>query len=59
MGLFNFNFAFSMVVGPVTGSWIYENAGPEFLWYFIALPGFLVVAGFKTLDSVMQKQINK
>lgn len=57
MGLFNFNFAFSMVVGPVAGSWIYENAGPEFLWYFIGLLGLLVVAGFKTLDSVMQKAI--
>lgn len=46
MGLLNLSFASAFVVAPLVGTWIYENRGPEVLWYACGGLGFLLWAGF-------------
>lgn len=46
MGLLNLSFASAFVVAPLVGTWIYENRGPEVLWYACGVLGCLLWAGF-------------
>ena len=49
MGLLNLSFASAFVVAPLVGTWIYENLGPEVLWYACGTLGFLLWAGFHAM----------
>lgn len=46
MGILNLSFAAAFVVGPLAGTWVYENLGPQTLWYACGALGFLLWAGF-------------
>lgn len=46
MGLLNLSFASAFVVAPLVGTWIYQNLGPERLWYGCGAVGLVVWAGF-------------
>lgn len=46
MGMLNLSFAAAFVAGPLAGTWVYENLGPETLWYACGALGFLLWAGF-------------
>lgn len=49
MGMLNLSFASAFVVAPLIGTWIYENLGPEVLWYACGALGFLLWAGFHAM----------
>ncbi len=49
MGLLNLSFALAFVVAPLVGTWIYQNLGPEVLWYACGTLGFLLWAGFHVM----------
>lgn len=49
MGMLNLSFASAFVVAPLIGTWIYENLGPEVLWYACGALGFLLWAGFHVM----------
>ncbi|HEV8578838.1 MAG TPA: MFS transporter [Thermoanaerobaculia bacterium] len=49
MGLFNLAFAAAFVVAPLVGTWIYQNLGPEALWYGCGGMGVIVWAGFQAV----------
>jgi MFS family permease len=47
MGLFTLTFSFSMVISPVSGTWVYNHFGPDALWFGAGIVGILVWVGFK------------
>jgi predicted MFS family arabinose efflux permease len=49
MGLLNLSFASAFVVAPLVGTWVYQNLGPETLWYGCGAVGLVVWAGFHGL----------
>jgi MFS family permease len=49
MGLLNLSFASAFVVAPLIGTWVYQNLGPDRLWYGCGVVGLLVWAGFHTV----------
>ena len=49
MGLLHLSFATSFVVAPLVGTWVYQNLGPEALWYGCGVVGLLVWAGFQAV----------
>ncbi|HEY9420776.1 MAG TPA: MFS transporter [Thermoanaerobaculia bacterium] len=49
MGMLNLSFASAFVVAPLAGTWVYENLGPETLWYACGALGFLLWAGFQAV----------
>jgi MFS family permease len=52
MGLLNFSFAGAFVVAPLVGTWVYQELGPEWLWYGCGAVGFLLWAGFHAVAVV-------
>ncbi|HEV2843775.1 MAG TPA: MFS transporter [Thermoanaerobaculia bacterium] len=46
MGMLNLSYAAGFVAGPLAGTWVYENLGPETLWYACGALGCLLWAGF-------------
>jgi MFS family permease len=56
MGLFTFSFALSFVIGPTAGTLVYENFGPEKLWYACGILGIFVSGGFLLLNNYLNKQ---
>lgn len=46
MGMLNLSFAAAFVAGPLLGTWVYANLGPQTLWYACGALGFLLWAGF-------------
>ena len=49
MGMLNLSFAAAFVAAPLIGTWVYENLGPETLWYACGALGFLLWAGFQAV----------
>ncbi len=46
MGMLNLSFAAAFVAAPLIGTWVYQNHGPQTLWYACGALGFLLWAGF-------------
>jgi len=46
MGMLNLSFAAAFVAAPLIGTWVYQNLGPQTLWYACGALGFLLWAGF-------------
>jgi MFS family permease len=51
MGMLNLSFAAAFVAGPLLGTWVYENLGPQTLWYACGALGFLLWAGFHAVAA--------
>jgi predicted MFS family arabinose efflux permease len=49
MGLLNLAFASAFVVAPLVGTWVYQNLGPQRLWYGCGVVGVIVWAGFQAV----------
>lgn len=49
MGLLNLAFAGAFVVAPLVGTWVYQNLGPQRLWYGCGAVGAVVWAGFQAV----------
>ena len=56
MGLFSFTFSFAFVIGPLLGSWVYDNIGPHQLWIFSGVLGILITTGLLILEKFHSKQ---
>lgn len=51
MGLMNLAFATAYVIAPLAGTWVYENLGPQALWYGCGVVGLFVWGGFEALAA--------
>jgi predicted MFS family arabinose efflux permease len=51
MGLMNLAFATAYVIAPLAGTWVYQNLGPQALWYGCGAVGLLVWGGFEALAA--------
>ncbi len=49
MGLFTLTFSLSLVIGPASGTFIYESFGVHTLWYGIGVTGILVWISMRIL----------
>ncbi len=58
MGLFTFIFALSFVLGPFFGTLMYEQIGPDQLWYGFGVLGVIVSLGFIGLKRFLTKEIS-
>ncbi|MGD9897908.1 MAG: MDR family MFS transporter [Calditrichaceae bacterium] len=56
MGMFTFSFSISFVVGPATGTWIYETFGPVNLWYSAGIAGIFVWLGFGFIKQLLKRE---
>lgn len=56
MGLFSFTFSLAFVIGPLLGSWVYDNIGPHILWIGSGVLGILIAIGLYTLEKFQLKQ---
>jgi len=55
MGMTNFTFALSFVVGPVFGTAIYDHFGGTALWLSVGVIGLLAFAGFSWLNHLSKR----
>ncbi len=53
MGMFTFAFSLSFIVGPITGTGVYDHFGPTALWLGAGVLGILCSLGFLGLDRVL------
>ena len=56
LGMLNLSFATAFVVAPLVGTWVYENLGPETLWYGCGAVGVVVWAGFQGLAVLASRR---
>lgn len=59
LGMMTFTFSFSFVLGPILGSWMYENLGPVILWVFIIGLGLITVPGYLFIEYRTRKAAAK
>jgi predicted MFS family arabinose efflux permease len=55
-GLLTLSFALATIVGPLLGSWIYNSAGPDMLWFGCGVLGVVLAAGFTLLIAISEKE---
>ena len=51
IGLFTLTFSLSMVISPVSGTWVYNHFGPHVLWFGAGCIGMLVWVGLKAFGN--------
>ena len=51
-GMLGLSFALAMIVGPIVGSWVYNSAGPDVVWYACGVLGLVLAAGFTLLIAM-------
>jgi len=54
MGLFTLTFSICFILGPVLGSWAYENIGPRWMWMSTGFLGLIVWLGFFRINKYLQ-----
>ncbi len=52
MGLVTLSFAAAFIIAPLGGTWLYQHAGPDSVWYACGVVGVAIWAGFRLLGSV-------
>ena len=57
MGVFTLTFSMSMVVAPMTGTFVYERFGPAILWTSFAGIGVCVLIGLSFMRLLMRHDI--
>lgn len=57
MGVFTLTFSMSMVVAPMTGTFVYDRFGPDFLWTSFAGIGVLVLIGLMLMHILLRQKI--
>jgi hypothetical protein len=50
------SFALAMIVGPLVGSWVYNSAGPDLLWFGCGVLGVVLAAGFTLLIAISETE---
>lgn len=56
MGMFSFTFALSFVIGPSLGAIIYDQFGPQTLWFAFGVTGIIVALGFERLRILESRE---
>lgn len=51
MGMMTFAFSLSFVLGPLSGSYIYNHFGADILWLLVMAAGFIVLPGFLYIEK--------
>ncbi|RPJ61605.1 MAG: MFS transporter [Acidobacteria bacterium] len=55
-GLLTLSFALATIVGPLVGSWVYNSAGPDTLWFGCGVLGIVLAAGFTLLIAISDRE---
>jgi MFS family permease len=55
MGAFSLAFSTAFVLGPISGTFIYQNLGPETLWFGIGTLGIVLAFAFASLSRPLRK----
>ena len=50
MGVYTLSFSTAFVVGPIVGTAVYQNIGPQALWLGIGVTGIALALGFASLS---------
>jgi MFS family permease len=56
MGLMNFTFSLSFVIGPLTGSYILDRFGAEVLWLAVIIAGVMTLPGYLFIEKMTLKE---
>jgi predicted MFS family arabinose efflux permease len=59
MGLFTFSFSISMIVGPMIGTAVYGNYGPDVLWFGCGIAGLFLSVAFTLLSRLLENEEKK
>lgn len=54
MGFFSFAFSFSMILGPLGGTFLYSRLGPNILWFTCGLLGVFLSLAFFALSRLLE-----
>jgi MFS family permease len=54
MGSYTLAFSAAFVLGPISGTAVYQHLGPEVLWYGLGVVGIILGVGFSMLSSPMR-----
>lgn len=57
MGFFTFAFALSFVIGPLLGTWAYQNISPNSVWAGCAILCVVITIGFLIFGHLDKKEI--
>jgi MFS family permease len=56
MGVYTLTFSTAFVIGPITGTAIYQNLGPQVLWLSIGAVGIVLAVAFAALSRPLRGQ---
>ncbi len=56
MGVYTLTFSTAFVIGPITGTAIYQNLGPKVLWLSIGAVGIVLAVAFAALSRPLRGQ---
>lgn len=56
MGMYTLSFSLACVIGPLLGTWVYQQFGPKTLWYGCGVVGVLLWAGYYGLNRVIARE---
>ena len=54
MGAYSLAFSSAFVIGPIAGTAVYQNAGPQFLWFGIGIVGIVLGLAFAALSRPLR-----
>ena len=58
MGVYTLTFSTAFVIGPITGTAIYQNLGPKVLWLSIGAVGIVLAIAFAALSQQFGARVN-
>jgi predicted MFS family arabinose efflux permease len=56
MGAYTLAFSTAFVIGPVAGTWVYQNVGPQYLWFGIGVAGVVLALAFAALSLPLRSR---
>ena len=59
MAMFGFHWAIPNLFGVLLAGLVWDNIGPNWVWYFAGILSFISVVGFWLLNGVAQKRFSK
>jgi len=54
MGAYTLAFSTAFVIGPIAGTAVYQNVGPQYLWYGIGAVGIVLALAFASLSRPLK-----
>ncbi len=56
MGVYTLTFSTAFVIGPIAGTAVYQNLGPQYLWYGAGVVGIALALAFAALSRPLRTQ---